>query len=255
MAVLKSRVTGPATCSTNSINKRGWISSGPHDLLTFKFLSSSSTITCVTWKCSMAEFVLFSILGILPSIMNTLENCCKRMSVFPTLLNFMESLSLEFESNGATTPLVFSLRLVWDQNAFGLALDCRVISCSNVRLALRKSLLYFKRAASASFRVFASIHDRCFLYLFFIASLVSLFMGIFPFSFHVCLLDVLVQGTNLFLRSSSLDLSEHHSSSHVFNLSFASSVYSCFQFEGLSFASSVYSCFQFEVVRLVLMTL
>ena len=80
----------------------------------------------------MVEFVLFSILGILPfdSFMNTLENCCRRMFAFSAPSNFIESLSLGLESKGATTLFVFSFRLVWDKNAFGFVLDCCAISRS-----------------------------------------------------------------------------------------------------------------------------
>ena len=61
----------------------------------------------------MVEFVLFSILGILPSdsFMNTLENCCRRMFAFSASSNFIESLSLGLESKGATTLFVFSFPL------------------------------------------------------------------------------------------------------------------------------------------------
>ena len=121
----------------------------------------------------MVEFVLFSILGILPfdSFMNTLENWCRRMFAFSASSNFIESLSLGLESKGATTLLVFSFRLVWDQNAFGFVLDCCAISRSNDILALRNSLLtlfrafvYCKHAASTSFRFLATIHDRRFIF-------------------------------------------------------------------------------------------
>ena len=103
--MLKSRATGPAICSESSISKRGRISSGPHDLLTFRFMSCFSTIKFVTRRSNMVEFVVFSILGILPfdSLMNTLENCCRRMFAFSASSNFIESLSLGLESKGATT--------------------------------------------------------------------------------------------------------------------------------------------------------
>ena len=152
----------------------------------------------------MVEFVLFSILGILPfdSFMNTLENCC-RMFTFSASSNFVESLSLGLESKGATTLIVFSFRLVWDQNAFGFVLDCCAISRLNDILALRNSLLtlfrafvYCKHATSTSFRFLATIHDQRFIFFWRIDSLVALSMGILPFSFHECSLDVFSKGTN-----------------------------------------------------------
>ena len=41
--------SGPAMRSAHSMDRRGWIPSGPHDLLTFKFLSFFSTIAPVSW--------------------------------------------------------------------------------------------------------------------------------------------------------------------------------------------------------------
>ena len=153
----------------NSNSIRGCTSSGPQDLFTFILDRCNLTISSVTRNSDMTEFVLFVIVGIVPSgsLVNTDENCFCKMFALSSSVNLRESLSFISASSGATLHLVFSFLLQWDQNAFGLLIDRWAIPISNIRLDflsnffdLFLAFMYTARAASIWKHVLAAIQAR-----------------------------------------------------------------------------------------------